>query len=398
LNTARRLVRFVAPMALSFAAVVAFAPAAGAQGCPEAARCCAAVMAGLHQAPTSCAQLAAAPARACPAMRAQFILLAQRAGQAVPAACGAAGPPAGDAPVPPPANPAGDVSASAAPPPLPPDTAAHEGSAGRVTCTLRNVGGHRVLLADTTSNFELYCTGTAAAAGPPALLRSLATYDGRPVNVTFARTPGVGIFENVFAGLSRYRAPERFTPAQADVVISATVIVGDVRGAHDEIHVARTVHLVPRRLRLDANVRRTSRCSSPGSQIAAFDAVCNQGIDLEVGADFAVRSGAGSSCGHGTWQGLQSCAAGLHVSVPNATWSLDAARGSIDPETGVMTLQVQGNRLDLPDLSGAAPAHTVALFPRPLTIRPDDGAARSFGSLTAIPNVGAVTAFAVHAR
>ena len=98
---------------------------------------------------------------------------------------------------------------------------------------------------------------------------------------------------------------------------------------------------------------------------------------------------------------MRACLVGK-VAAPQAQWSLHSATGSIDPDAAVMELQIDGERVGGPDVSYPGGkqdrARTTALFPRALSIGPDDNAMRVFGSMTDSKIMGNQTTFELRAR
>ena len=128
-------------------------------------------------------------------------------------------------------------------------------------------------------------------------------------------------------------------------------------------------------------------------------------IKVKVGKDLSVTTGAkGTSCGAGTLTGAAPCTlAGGYTPVQSwdagSGWSFDAASGSIDAETGLLSLQITGNRVDglnvhikqgLLDHASVNP-----LFPRGFTMSPDNGSTRTFGSLNTSANSGSTNTFTI---
>ena len=329
-------------------------------------------------------------------------------GRPLPAACGEGAPTGapGGSSLPPPTEPHGPTQS---PPPTPvpadPGSTAHAAS-GHLACVMDR-DAHRVMIGGTAQGFTVRCSGiplpgNPTGAGTPAIPPTAAA-DGRAVRIVWPQPQGGGEVIPLHASAS-YRAPAH-APNPADVRVSATVTVVGANGQGlESVSVSRLVHVVSRTLHLDVDAHIVDRCSpvQGGTLGVGFDLACHQGIDLRLADDFSVTGSGGTSCGAGQMTGIQPCTPIVTRAVPHPGWSLTGASGQLDPETAILTLQVQGNRVDLPDVTfsngSTSTAHTVTLFPRPFTVGADDGSTRSFGSLMTTPSAGAVNAFTVHAR
>lgn len=395
-------------------ALVALAPVASAQECTRAQACCHATMDLLHQPHTACDRLASAPPQACAMSIQSFTQLASRTGNGVPAACssgatsaptrGGGGPPPETPPPPPPTGGDPGEGTRSPPPPrwVPDDHAVSRSSVGQVGCVLERLGGgHRAILTGATQDLELRCTGIASPSGPPVPVGGAnETHDHRRVRIQWTPQPAVGQIDLSLGGRTTYRAPASVRGSQNEGVVRAVVTIQGPGGAVETVIATRTMHVINRHLRLQVNAEIVTHCARPASPSAGFDLTCNQTIDLDVADDFSVRGSNGRSCGAGHWAGLQACMGG-QATIPQAQWSLDGAQGHIDPDAGILTLSVSGNRVGYPDMTvngRTQRAHANPLFSLPLEMSADDGANRSFGSLTTTAHAGGVTAFALLAR
>jgi hypothetical protein len=172
------------------------------------------------------------------------------------------------------------------------------------------------------------------------------------------------------------------------------------RGPH-----APPVHLVARHLTLEFTGHIANHCTDVrhGTVNVGFDLRCTMPLELTVNDDLTVTGSGGPSCGTGTFSDVQPCVPQmLERWEPVAGWSLDEASGKIDDVSGAMDLSVTGSRIGMPRLvfknGKATEVHANALFPRPFTIGADDGAFRSFGSMTTNEIAGATNAFTIHAK
>lgn len=413
----RRLAPAAGATAFALAVALARPSAAHAQQCACAVDACDAVMTAMHRDHAQCASLRNAPAQSCQAASAGMLQTLRSMGRPAPASCGAGAPsgaPGGSAPPesgptsPPPGGGNPGNPGSPEPTPLPPDPASTVHSpSGRLACVMDR-DGHRVQLTGHPQRFTVRCSGiplpgNPTGAGEPAAPPQRSA-DGRAVRIQWSNPPA-GDLSPLFAG-AVYMAPAQ-QPHPADVQIAATVTLPAGRGQPAEtVTVSRTVHVVPQRMRLDFESHQVTHCQplrpGQGSLTMGFSLTCQMGIDLRVADDFSVSGSGGSSCGAGQATGIQPCGPGISSGEAEGGWSFDAATGHIDPESGVLDLTVRGNRVGYVTVHFANGrvdrAHTTPLFPRPFTMMPDDGASRSFGSLTTNSSAGLTNTFTIHAR
>lgn len=257
------------------------------------------------------------------------------------------------------------------------------------------------MLTDARQSLELRCSGINTAGGPETPVVTDHTYNNRSVRVVWTTSPHVGELEAPMWGHVQYHSPPRVTGAQADLEVRATMSVGALgaTGAETITHTSQ-IHVINRRMRLDVHAGANAQCAFPASPSAGFDVQCDQHIDLEIGDDFSVSSGNGSSCGRGAWSRVQGCM-GAQAEPPQATWSLDAVVGRADPDNGILDLRITGNRVGYPAVTvngRTEQPHTNPLFSRPLAMSGNDGESRGFGSPTTTAHAGGYTAFELHAR
>jgi hypothetical protein len=415
---ARRITRLCATAASTFSLLVALPSLAHAQQCQCASDACDALMTATHRDHAQCASLRNVPAQSCQSASAGMVQALRSMGQSLPASCGPTAPTGGPAAptppgdngpaVPPPSGPMSNNPESPEPTPLPadPPTTSHSPS-GRLACVMDR-DGHRVLLTGHVERFTIRCSGIPLAGNPTGAGNPAPppqrTGDGRTVQIHWNPPPGGGL-DPLFAAAA-YTAPAQ-QPHPAEVRIAATVTIPAGHGQPAEsVTVSRTVHVVPQRMRLEFDSHQVTHCQplSPhqGTLTMGFSLTCHMGIDLHVADDFTVSGSGGSSCGAGQATSIQPCAPGISSGEAEGGWSFDSANGHIDPESGVMDLHVNGNRvgyLTVHFSNGRTDrAHTTPLFPRPFTMMPDDGTTRSFGSLTTNSSAGMTNTFTLRAQ
>jgi hypothetical protein len=253
------------------------------------------------------------------------------------------------------------------------------------------------MVAGGKASFDVKCSGIPGRAGlsvPPAT-----TTNGTPVVVKWTAPVGT---VTPMGSTATWTLPSS-APKPAEAQLQAVVIVGS-----DSVTLTGTVHVVARHLTLNYRGETVNKCSDVshggGSLNVGFDLVCNMSIELNVADDLSVKSaGAGRSCGTGQVSAVQLCVPQGEKSweaVPG--WSFDAASGNIDNVSGIMSLNVTGNRVGLVRVTFIGgktnDVHTNPLFELGFTMSADDGSFRSFGSLTTTPVAGGTNAFTITAH
>ncbi len=270
----------------------------------------------------------------------------------------------------------------------------------KISCLIERLNGKRVVLTGDDENLQVKCSGIVDESGvlKPVPTR---TANGGTVKIRWTASTEVGRLTVILVDKATYEAPAKVTGSANENVIRARVTVDGPGQLHESVDAVRTMHAVNRKLAMTITGHIQTHCGAPGggSVTAEFEVECIQKIDLEVGKDFKVSSANPRSCPT-PWKSVRACRMGT-ASIPAAKWSLSSAVGKIDPDSAVMDLQIEGERVGFPDMtfgSKTEASHANALFPRTLTMGPDDNVMRVFGSMTTNDTMGNQTIFELDAR
>jgi hypothetical protein len=393
-----------------------FAGAASADPCSDATACCNAAMDAMGQPRSACANVANAGAAQCAQIQASFARTIAAMHKPVPQVCiatpsggggdgtGSAGTGSGGA---------GSGAGSAAPPgagprdqpphPLPAENDKPAASPdNKISCIIERLTGKRVMLTGSVENLQVKCTGIVddSSVLKPVPQRSAS---GGVVKVKWTAATTVGKLSVILLDRATYEAPDKVTGSANENVIRARVTVDGPGKLHESVDAVRTMHAINKQLELTVTGHLKTHCGAKGggSVTAEFEVECQQKIDLEIGADFNVSSAKPRSCTAAAWKAMRMCTSAGTASVPQAKWSLTSAVGKVDPDSAVMELKIEGDRVGWPDIQWPQKidrAHTNSLFPRPLSIGPDDNVMRVFGSMTDNATMGNQTIFELDAR
>lgn len=385
---------------------------AAADPCKEAVACCEAAMTEMGQPKSQCAGITAGGPSACPQLRDAFVSALNAQHKKIPAACVAARTDTGGGGAPADGNAkAGDKAPapkpSAGPKDQPPQPLPGENDKPadstdkKISCLIDRVDGKRTVLTGDNETLEVKCSGMLDDSGALAKVPQKTARGGK-VKVKWTMEPAIGAIGSQLFDRMTYNAPARVAGSNNEVTIHATVTVEGPGGARELAYPARTIHLVNKKLRLAVTGHIATHCTpgTGGSVTMEFEVECKQTIDLEIGKDFTVSSSNGKGCPSSAWKAMKSCAHAGTPSAPKAQWALRSAVGKVDPDSAVMSLQIEGDRVGWPDVAWPQKfeaAHTNALFPRDLTIGPDDNVMRVFGSMTDNATMGNQTTFELDA-
>ncbi len=393
-----------------------FAGGASADPCSDATACCNAAMDAMGQPRSACASVANAGAAQCTQLQASFAQAIAAIHKPVPQVClaarsGGGGDGAGSAGAG--SGGAGSGAGSAAPPgagprdqpphPLPAETDKPAASPdNKISCIIERLTGKRVVLTGTVENLQVKCSGIVDDSGvlEPVPKRSAS---GGAVKIKWTAATTVGKLSVILLDRATYEAPDKVTGSANENVIRARVTVDGPGKLHESVDAVRTMHAVNRKLELTVTGHVQTHCGAKGGGTVTveFEVECQQKLELEIGTDFTVSSAKPRSCTSSSWKAMRMCAPGGTPLVPQAKWSIASAIGKVDPDSAVMELHIEGDRVGWPDIQWPKKvdrAHTNSLFPRPLSIGPDDNVMRVFGSMTDNAIMGNQTTFELEAR
>jgi len=267
---------------------------------------------------------------------------------------------------------------------------------GRFSCRLDV--NRRVLVPGATAELELACTGIPSTRNPtgegaPTIPQVGDLGGGRSLRVQWSSSgssdaTGVGGLTPGFNGNARYSAPLQI-PDPPELEVRVRVDLSEGSRVVDSLSLTTSLRLIERSWRLEVDTTHVSRCVGMNA-LANYELTCrNLGVDLTVRDDLRVESlGPGrcttrianfGSCDESTVR--RGRAVGGN--------SLSAVTGRVDPVSGQLLLDLDGQRVSTPELTHAdrhvdAP-RTLPILGATLNLPAQDGASRTFGNLEGGP-------------
>ncbi|TAK30731.1 MAG: hypothetical protein EPO40_07025 [Myxococcaceae bacterium] len=267
---------------------------------------------------------------------------------------------------------------------------------GRFSCRLDV--NRRVLVPGATAELELACTGIPSTRNPtgegaPTVPQVGDLGGGRSLRVQWSSSgssdaTGVGGLTPGFNGNARYSAPLQI-PDPPELEVRVRVDLSEGSRVVDSLSLTTSLRLIERSWRLEVDTTHVSRCVGMNA-LANYELTCrNLGVDLTVRDDLRVESlGPGrcaarianfGSCDESTVR--RGRAVGGN--------SLSAVTGRVDPVSGQLLLDLDGQRVSTPELTHAdrhvdAP-RTLPILGATLNLPAQDGASRTFGNLEGGP-------------
>ena len=268
---------------------------------------------------------------------------------------------------------------------------------GRFSCRLDV--NRRVLVPGATAELELWCTGIPSSRNPtgegaPAVPQLGDLGAGRSLRVQWSSSgstdaAGVGGLTPGFNANARYTAPLQI-PDPPELEVRVRVDLSEGARVVDSLAITTSLRLIDRSWRLEVDTTHASRCLGM-SALANYDLTCRgMAIDLTVRDDLRVES-----------LGPARCVARLaHFGTCDESTvrrgralggnSITAVTGRVDPASGQLLLDLDGQRASSPELTHAdrhvdAP-RTLPLLGATLNLPARDGATRNFGNLEGGPS------------
>jgi hypothetical protein len=281
-------------------------------------------------------------------------------------------------------------------------------SAGRFSCRLDV--NRRVLVPGATAELELQCTGIPSTRNPtgegaPTVPQVGDLGGGRSLRVQWSSSgssdgTGVGGLTPGFNGNARYTAPLQI-PDPPELEVRVRVDLSEGARVVDSLALTTSLRLIARSWRLEIDTTHASRCVGLRA-LANYELTCRgMTVDLSVRDDLRVESlGPGrcsarvanfGSCDESTVRRGRALGGN----------TLTAVTGRVDPVSGQLLLELDGQRVSSPELTHAdrhvdAP-RTLPLLGATLNLPAQDGANRTFGNLEGGPS-GMQVEFRLHRR
>lgn len=269
-------------------------------------------------------------------------------------------------------------------------------NAGRFSCRLDV--NRRVLVPGATAELELACTGIPSTRNPtgegaPTVPQVGDLGGGRSLRVQWSSSgssdaTGVGGLTPGFNGNARYSAPLQI-PDPPELEVRVQVDLSEGNRVVDSLSLTTSLRLIERSWRLEVDTTHVSRCVGMNA-LANYELTCrNLGVDLTVRDDLRVESlGPGrcvtrmanfGRCDESTVRRGRSVGGN----------SITAVTGRVDPVSGQLLLDLDGQRVSTPELTHAdrhvdAP-RTLPILGATLNLPAQDGASRTFGNLEGGP-------------
>ncbi len=281
-------------------------------------------------------------------------------------------------------------------------------NAGRFSCRLDV--NRRVLVPGATAELEVWCTGIPSTRnptgeGPPAVPQVGDLGAGRSLRVQWSSSgstnvAGVGGLTPGFNANVRYTAPLQI-PDPPELEVRVRVDLSEGARVVDSVAMTTSLRLIERSWRLEVDTTHASRCVGM-SPLANYDLTCRgMAIDLTVRDDLRIESLGPSRCvarlAHfGTCE--ESTVRRGRALGGN---TITAVAGRVDPASGQLLLDLDGQRASSPELAHAdrhidAP-RTLPLLGSTLNLPAREGATRNFGNLEGGPT-GMLVEFRLHRR
>lgn len=267
---------------------------------------------------------------------------------------------------------------------------------GRFSCRLDV--NRRVLVPGATAELELACTGIPSTrnptgAGAPTVPQLGDLGGGRALRVQWSSSgssvgAGVGGLTPGFNANARYTAPMQI-PDPPELEVRVRVDLSEGGRVVDSLALTTSLRFIERTWRLEVDTTHVSRCVGMNA-LANYELTCRgTAVDLTVRDDLRVESLGPGRCSSRV-AGFGSCD-GSTVRRGRAVGgnTLTAVTGRVDPTSGQLLLDLDGQRVSTPELTHAdrhldAP-RTLPLLGATLNLPAQDGASRTFGNLEGGP-------------
>ena len=281
-------------------------------------------------------------------------------------------------------------------------------NAGRFSCRLDV--NRRVLVPGATAELELYCTGIASTRDPtgegaPTVPQVGDLGGGRSLRVQWSSSgssdgTGVGGLTPGYNGNARYTAPLQI-PDPPELEVRVRVDLSEGARVVDSLALTTSLRLIARSWRLEIDTTHASRCVGMRAQ-ANYELTCRgMTVDLSVRDDLRVESLGPGRCSArvANFGSCDESTVRRGRAVGGNT--LTAVTGRVDPVSGQLLLELDGQRVSSPELTHAdrhidAP-RTLPLLGATLNLPAQDGANRTFGNLEGGPS-GMQVEFRLHRR
>jgi hypothetical protein len=268
---------------------------------------------------------------------------------------------------------------------------------GRFSCRLDV--NRRVLVPGATAELALACTGIPSTrnptgAGAPTVPQVGDLGGGRSLQVQWSSSGssegnGVGGLTPGFNGNARYTAPLTL-PDPPELEVRVRIDLSEGSRVVDSLALTTSLRFIDRSWRLEVDTTHVSRCIGM-SALANYELTCRgMTVDFTVSDDLQISSLGPGRCSTRVANFGRCDDSTVRRARAVGGNSITALSGHVDPVSGQLLIDLDGQRVSSPELTHAArhidAPRTLPLLGAPLSLPARDGANRSFGSLEGGPS------------
>jgi hypothetical protein len=268
---------------------------------------------------------------------------------------------------------------------------------GRFSCRLDV--NRRVLVPGATAELSLACTGIPSTRnptgeGPPTLPVLGDLGGGRSLRVQWSSSgssdaTGIGGLTPGFNGNARYSAPLQI-PDPPELEVRVRVDLSEGNRVVDSLALTTSLRLIERSWRLEVDTTHASRCVGIRA-LANYELTCRgMVVDLSVRDDLRVESLGPGRCSARVANFGPCDESTVRRGRAVGGNTVTAVTGRVDPVSGQLLLDFDGQRVSSPELTHADrhvdAARTLPLLGSTLNLPAQDGATRSYGNLEGGPS------------